>query len=46
MSLRDAVSKLDFSEEKEGQRAVMVGLSLNSRLVPLIEEEMGDSHCM
>lgn len=46
MSLRDVVSKLGLLEEKEGQRAVMVGLSLNSRLVPFIEEEMGDSHCV
>ena len=37
MSLRDVI---------EGQKAVMVGLSLNSRLVPFMEEETGDSHCV
>ena len=37
MSLRDVVSKLDLFDEKEGQRAVTVGLSLNSSVVPLVE---------
>ena len=46
MSLRDVVSKLDLSDEKEGQKAVMVGLSLNSSVVPLVEEDMGDSQCV
>ena len=45
MSLRDVTSRFDFSDEKEGQRAVMVGLNLNSRFVPFIEEDIGDSHC-
>ena len=46
MSLREVASKFGFSDEKDGQRAVMVGLSLNSRFVPFIEEDIGDSHCM
>ena len=46
MSLRDVVSKLDLSDEKEGQRAVTVGLSLNSSVVPLVEDDMGDSQCV
>lgn len=46
MLLRDVMSKLDLSEEKEGQRAVMVGLILKSRFVPFIGENMGDSHCV
>ena len=46
MLLRDVASNLDLSEEKDGQRAVTVGLSLNSSVVPLVEEHMGDSHCM
>ena len=46
VALRDVMSKLGFSDEKEGQRAVMVGLILNSRFVPFVEEDMGDSHCV
>ena len=46
MSFKDVKSRFDFSAEKEGQRAVMVGLILNSRFVPLVDEDMGDSHCM
>ena len=46
MSLRDAMLKLDLSEDNEGLRAVTVGLSLNSRVVPFMEEDMGDSHCV
>ena len=45
-SSRVVVSNVGFSEEKEGQRAVMVGLSLNLSVVPLAEEDMGDSHCL
>ena len=37
VAFRDVMSKLDFSDEKEGQRAVMVGLILNSRFVPFVE---------
>ena len=44
MSLRDVVSNVDFSEDSGGQRAVMVGLSLNSSVVPFLEEDTGDSH--
>ncbi len=46
MSLRDAVSMPELSEEKHGQRAVIVGLSLNSRFVPFMGEDEGDSHCV
>lgn len=46
MSLRDGASSLDLSEGKDGQRAVIVGLSLNSSVVPFVEEDMGDSHCV
>ena len=46
MSLRDVVSKVDLGENREGLRAVTMGLSLNSRLVPLVEEDRGDSHCV
>ena len=44
MSLRDAVSNVDFSEDSGGQKAVMVGLNLNSSVVPFLEEDTGDSH--
>ena len=48
MWLRDGVSKLDLSPvvEKEGQRAVNVGLTAKTRLVPLVEEDIGDSQCL
>ena len=44
MSLRDVVSNVDFLGDSDGQRAVMVGLSLNSSVVPFSQEDMGDSH--
>lgn len=46
MSLRDVLSKLDLFDDKEGQRAVTVGLNLNSSVVPLVEDDMGDSQCV
>lgn len=46
MSLRDAMSKLDLFEDGKGLIAVTMGLSLNSRFVPFVEEDMGDSHCV
>lgn len=46
MSLREVMSKVDLADDREGLRAVTMGLSLNSRLVPFVEEDRGDSHCV
>ena len=46
MACRDGELQSGVCAEKEGQKAVMVGLILNSIFVPRVEEDRGVSHCV